>query len=76
MDVHIYIFFIYKDELWNRLLQISTEYPTTLNVKPLMFGERHNPTTYGSLTNVKNDNLTLAELFTGFCRGLVNNLLK
>lgn len=66
-----------KDELWNRLLNISSEENlTSLTVNPLMFGERHNPTTYGSLLNVTNNNFTLAELFSGFCKGLVNNLIK
>lgn len=41
-----------------------------------MFGERNDPTTYGSIINISKDNLTLAELFSGFCKGLVQNLLK
>lgn len=49
---------------------------TTLTVNPLMFGERHDSTTYGSITNITNDNFTLTELFSGFCKGLVNNLLR
>lgn len=66
-----------SDELWNRLLQLSSEEQTTsLTVNPLMFGERHDPTTYGSLLNITNNNLTLAELFSGFSKGLVNNLHK
>jgi len=49
---------------------------TPLIVNPLIFGERHNPTTYGSLINVTNNNLTLSELFSGFSKGIINNLLK
>jgi hypothetical protein len=41
-----------------------------------MYGERHNPKTYGSIINVTNDNFTLTELFSGFSKGLVNNLIK
>lgn len=66
-----------KDELWNRLSCISSgEHMTSLTVNPLMFGERHDSTTYGSITNITNDNFTLTELFSGFCKGLVNNLLR
>ncbi|KAL5235666.1 hypothetical protein ACI65C_003076 [Semiaphis heraclei] len=68
---------ITEDELWNRLLHFSPEdHLTTLKVNPLIFGERHNPTTYGSLINITNDNFTLSELFSGFCKGLINNLLE
>jgi len=66
-----------SDELWNRLLHLSPEENLTpLIVNPLIFGERHNPTTYGSLINVTNNNLTLSELFSGFCKGIINNLLR
>lgn len=66
-----------SDELWNRLLHLpSEEHLTPLIVSPLMFGERHNPKTYGSLINITNDNFTLAELFSGFSKGLVKNLIK
>ncbi|XP_001952623.3 sedoheptulokinase isoform X1 [Acyrthosiphon pisum] len=68
---------ITEDELWNRLLHLSPEENLTpLIVNPLIFGERHNPTTYGSLINVTNNNLTLSELFSGFCKGIINNLHK
>lgn len=65
------------DELWNKLLHLSSgDNVTHLTVNPLIFGERLDPTTYGSLINIKNDNFTLSELFLGFSKGLVNNLLK
>lgn len=65
------------DELWNRLLHLSSEdHVTRLTVNPLIFGERLDPTTHGSLINLKNDNFTLSELFSGFSKGLVSNLLR
>ncbi|KAE9540071.1 hypothetical protein AGLY_005323 [Aphis glycines] len=68
---------ITEDELWNRLLHLpDEEHSTPLIVNPLIFGERHDPTTFGSLINVTNNNFTLSELFSGFCKGLINNLLK
>lgn len=66
-----------EDELWSRLLHLSSEeHSTSLTVNPLIFGERHDPKTYGSLINITSNNFTLAELFSGFCKGLVKNLLK
>lgn len=73
----MYSYDLISDELWNRFSRLpSEEHETPLSVNPLLFGERHDPTTYGSLTNITHDNLTLAGLFSAFCKGLVINLLK
>lgn len=65
------------DELWNRMFNLPSEnHLIPLIVNPLMSSERHNPKTYGSIINVTNDNFTLAELFSGFSKGIVHNLLK
>lgn len=59
------------------MLDLSPEeHLTPLTVNPLIFGERQDLSTYGSLINVTNNNFTLPELFSGFCKGIINNLLK
>ncbi|XP_050437209.1 sedoheptulokinase-like isoform X2 [Adelges cooleyi] len=66
-----------EEDLWNRLLNLSSEENTTsLIVNPLMMGERHDPSTYGSLLNITNNNLSVGQIYSGFCKGIVNNLLK
>ncbi|XP_050531980.1 sedoheptulokinase-like isoform X2 [Daktulosphaira vitifoliae] len=65
-------------DLWSQLLKSSSEeyINTSLIVSPLMMAERHDPLTYGSLMNITSENLTINQMFTGICQGIVKNLYK
>ena len=49
---------------------------TTLSIQPLLLGERHCPTERGSVANLTSDNITMADVSSALCRGIVDNLAQ
>ena len=49
---------------------------TTLCIQPRLLGERHCPTARGSVTNLASDNITMADVSSALCRGIIDNLAR
>lgn len=63
-----------REKIWQKLLDQSENKNSTLQIEPLLFGERHDKLTYASLSNLRHDNLNVGNIFRGICLGLVRNL--
>lgn len=49
---------------------------TSLCIDPRLLGERHCPSERGSVTNLTSDNITMADVSSALCRGIVENLAQ
>ena len=47
---------------------------TTLQVDPVFYGERHEPTKRGSVSNIAADNFTVGDIVSSVLKGVVQNL--
>ncbi|XP_019859031.1 PREDICTED: sedoheptulokinase-like [Amphimedon queenslandica] len=47
---------------------------TSLQVSPLILGERHAPTLRGSVSNISSDNISVGDVSSAVMRGIVDNL--
>ncbi|XP_022705113.1 sedoheptulokinase-like isoform X2 [Varroa jacobsoni] len=76
-----------ESKVWDRLLnptalteqQIFTGVNArteSIRVRPLLFGERHNPQSSGSVTGIRAQMPTLDKTFRAICAGLIDNLVE
>lgn len=65
-----------RNLIWKRLIELSEKDANSsdLNCVPTVFGERHDRQVYGSISNIRNDNLSIGTVFNSICKGLVKNL--
>lgn len=62
-------------KVWDTVL--TQEYPVaSLNIQPTLLGERHQPESTASVTNITASNLSLGSVFHSLCEGLVKNLCE
>ena len=64
-----------KDELYSVLFKAGERKPnTTLQIRPVLLGERHDPTKRGTAYNIATDNTSLGDIVSSVSRGIVQNL--
>ena len=52
----------------------ASKMATPLCIRPLILGERHCPAERGEVTNITPENITLGDVCSALCRGIVENL--
>ncbi|XP_041456947.1 sedoheptulokinase-like [Lytechinus variegatus] len=66
-----------KDRLFSIMIDSGLKCKdTTLEVDPVLGGERHQPNRRGSVSNIGFENLSLGDIFRATCRGIANNLSR
>jgi hypothetical protein len=69
---------IKRDEIWERLIDLAenkAEAESRINCEPKIFAERHDRQTFGSINNLRHDNLSsIGHIFDSMCQGLIKNL--
>ncbi len=61
--------------LYERIIhQANQRFDTTLGINVTLWGERHDATLTGSVSNVKHGNLSLGDVSSAMLRGIVENL--
>lgn len=67
-----------RDNIWNKLMELGDKFckpdSEEIIIKPLIFAERHNTTTFGSILNISRSNCSIGEIFASVCKGIVRNL--
>lgn len=65
-----------RDKIWTKLIESAQDLKTENSLKFIstIFGERHDMETFGSLLNIRSDNLNLGSMFNALCEGLILNL--
>ena len=64
-----------ESKVYSTLVQCALTQPSTdLCVTPTLLGERHDPTSFGLVSNISSTNLSLGHVTRGICRGILANL--
>ncbi|CAB4066650.1 SHPK [Lepeophtheirus salmonis] len=66
-----------QSKIWDKLLthgDNACDEENPLQIRPTIFGERHNPEEKGQVSNVVPANLNLGSITHGICRGIVQNM--
>ncbi|XP_071503527.1 sedoheptulokinase-like [Diadema antillarum] len=64
-----------KDKLFERLIELGLQCgDTSLEISPILGGERHQPDRRGTAANICFDNVSLGSVFRATCRGVARNL--
>ena len=71
-----------KRKMWQRLIELGQQFSEKsleadhkrLICKATLFGERHDKTTFASFHHIYPGNISLGEIFTSLCAGIVSNL--
>lgn len=68
-------------EIWTRLLNPRENNETmgldcVFRVRPLLFGERHEPHAKGTITDISPKTISLDGMFQAVCAGLIQNLIE
>lgn len=67
---------VQRDAIWKKLIDSALSDPANeLELSSATFyGERHNQTTFATLTNIRHNNVRLGQVFDAICAGLIKNL--
>lgn len=70
------VFLFFSAKIWEKIIALSSEESAVsdMQITPTFLGERHNPNTSASVSNIHVGNLQLGQVFRALCRGLVENL--
>lgn len=64
-----------KTELYNKLIQCaSSKKVTSLQLRPTLWGERHDTNLTGQVSNIKDNNISLSDVTISLCQGIIRNL--
>jgi sedoheptulokinase len=69
-----------RNQVWKRLISLAEEaelvsIKNSLQCEPKLFAERHDKQRFGSMSNIRFDNLaSIGHVFAATCRGLITNL--
>lgn len=64
-----------ESRIYSQLIQSALAQPNTdLIVTPALLGERHDPTTNASVSQISPSNLSLGHMTRAVCRGIIENL--
>ena len=62
-------------DIWTKVNSLADEsQDTDLTVSPTLFGERHEPSLRGSITNITSTNTSLGSVYLALNRGIISNL--
>ncbi|XP_060070078.1 sedoheptulokinase-like [Ylistrum balloti] len=64
------------DDLWNKLLELSSDASQGPIIVPTLFGERHLPEQHVTISGLTSKNLDLGSIFRSLCKGLIANLFE
>ncbi|OWF44809.1 sedoheptulokinase-like [Mizuhopecten yessoensis] len=67
-------FNVAEDDLWTKLLQVSSDASPGPVIVPTLYGERHLPEQQVSVSGLTRNNLDLGSIFRSLCKGLIANL--
>ena len=66
-----------ESEIYKKLISSAEEkLDTSLEIDPILWGERHTPHARGCVSNVGTDNLALGDVSSAMFSGIVNNLRR
>lgn len=63
-----------REKIWLNLIEQAKNSNFSLEISPLFYAERHDKLAYGSMGNLRHDNLNIGNMFGGLCLGLIKNL--
>ncbi|CAH1802058.1 unnamed protein product [Owenia fusiformis] len=64
-----------QSEIWNKVTSLGETSPdTNLNIKPTLYGERHDPNHNASVEGITTGNIGLGSVYRALCKGVINNL--
>lgn len=64
-----------KQELYAKLLKCAEgKTNTSLNIRPTLWGERHDTNLTGSVSGMNETNISLGDVTASLCNGVINNL--
>lgn len=64
-----------KSRIYSQLIQSALAQPNTnLTMTSTLLGERHDPTTSGSVSQISPSNLSLGHVTRAVCRGIIENI--
>ena len=64
-----------RDHIFSKLIEMGLNCEdTTLEIDPVLGGERHQPNRRGTVSNIGFENLSLGDVFRATCRGIAKNL--
>ena len=65
-----------KTKIWQVLQDMGQQDcgATDLNIIPMIYGERHNPSQKASVTNITPLNTNLGSVYRALCQGIITNL--
>ncbi len=64
-------------EIYDKLITLAEEKPeSSLEVDPVLWGERHAPEVRGTVSNIRADNLSLADVSSAMFSGIAKNLRR
>lgn len=65
-----------RDAIWKKLIESALSEPANeLELSSATFyGERHDQTTFATMTNIRHNNVRLGQVFDALCAGLIRNL--
>ena len=64
-----------SSKIWEKVNSLADESEETdLVISPTIFGERHNASERGSVTNITSHNTSLGSVYTSLSRGIITNL--
>ena len=74
-----------ESKIWDKIIELGMQFlnhendqnkkDKTLKIKPILFGERHQPDVLGSIDNISL-NVDFGELIVSFCEGLIDNIFE
>ncbi|XP_033730547.1 sedoheptulokinase-like [Pecten maximus] len=67
-------FHVDEDNIWSKLLELSSDASPGPVIMPTLFGERHHPERHASVSGLTQNNLDLGSIFRSLCKGLIANL--
>ncbi|XP_045624604.1 sedoheptulokinase isoform X2 [Procambarus clarkii] len=65
-----------QSKIWQRILDLGgdPQNKSSLEIKPLIFGERHTPQVNASVTNIDLGNVSLGKVTRSLCKGIITNI--
>ncbi|RNA39846.1 sedoheptulokinase isoform X1 [Brachionus plicatilis] len=63
-----------REIIWQKLIDQAEKSDSSVHVNPVLYAERHDRLTFGSIANLRYDNLSVGQIFKGVCQGLIKNL--
>ena len=64
-----------RSQLYKKLLECASKrLDTVLQIRPTLWGERHEPESGGTITHLHDNNISLGDITASLCKGIIQNL--